>query len=251
MTDVSIAAIDRLDLAFAPRAWPFADVRRGEIEAYFATLSRANPTLFNGNVLVMYEHELAGSVLRGRYLQTDYASFIAWRDWRSPDRSVHNCFALGALRGSDGAFLLGVMASHTSNPGRIYFPGGTPDPSDIVDGSVDLEHSVRRELHEETGLRAEQFAMAPGWTLVMDGPYFALIKLLQADSPAEVLRRRVLRNLADQQRPELADLHVVRSAVDLTSMVPRFAAGFLHHFWAREAASGAAERPASYRRVER
>jgi len=241
MTDVSVVAVDRLDLAFAPRPWPFADARRAEIDTHFAALSQANPTLFNGKVLVMYEHELDGAVLRGRYLQTDYASFIAWRDWGNPDRSVHNCFALAALRGSDGAFLLGVMASHTSNPGRIYFPGGTPDPSDIIEGRVDLENSVQRELHEETGLHAEEFAVAPGWTLVMDGPRLALIKLLQTDVPAEALRQRVLRNLADQQRPELADMYIVRSAADLTAMVPMFAAGFLHHFWAREAARFASE----------
>ena len=88
----------------------------------------------------------AGGVLRGQYLETDFASFIAWRDWDFPDATVKNCFALGALRGSDGAFLLGVMGPHTMNAGRIYFPGGTPDPSDIAEGKVDLEGSVRRLL---------------------------------------------------------------------------------------------------------
>jgi hypothetical protein len=45
---------------------------------------------------------------------------------------------MAALRGADGAFLLGEMAPHTTNGGQIYFLAGTPDPSDVFDGKVDL-----------------------------------------------------------------------------------------------------------------
>ena len=65
---------------------------------------------------------------------------------------------------ADGAFLLGVMGPHTINAGRIYFPCGTPDRSDIVGGKVDLDLSVRRELKEETGLDVAEFTAEPGWT---------------------------------------------------------------------------------------
>src|SRR6185437_10809640 len=117
-----------------PRSWPFAVERRAEIDAHFAMLRRDKPALFNGRVLVQHSHEIAGAALRGEYLETDFASFIAWRDWGFPDTTMRNCFGLGALRGSDGGFLLGVMGAHTANAGRIYFPGGTPDPSDVFDG---------------------------------------------------------------------------------------------------------------------
>src|SRR6266576_268539 len=84
--------------------------------------------------------------------EVDFASFIAWRDWGFPDKSVRNCFPMAALRSSDGAFLLGVMGSHTATAGQIYFPAGTPDPNDINGNTVDLERGVIRELIEETGL---------------------------------------------------------------------------------------------------
>src|SRR4029079_16722885 len=122
--------------------WDFAEKRRREIDMHFAALQQANPALWNGNVLLLHRSELSARVFRGAYLETDFASFITWRDWDWPDRAVNNCFGLGARRGSDGAFLLGVMGPHTANAGKIYFPGGTPDPRDVVDGSVDLNLSI-------------------------------------------------------------------------------------------------------------
>jgi hypothetical protein len=124
-------AIDRLELGIAPHRWPFAEARRAEIDAHFAVRRRAVPDLWNGRVLLMNDVAVAGGVVRGTFFETGFADFIAWRDWGFPDRSVVNCFAMAALRASDGAYLLGVMSTFTANPGRIYFPAGTPDPSDI------------------------------------------------------------------------------------------------------------------------
>ena len=74
-----------------------------------------------------------------------------------------NCFAAPVLRSADGAYLLGVMGAHTANAGQIYFPCGTPEPGDVVDGRVDLEHSARHELKDETGLDFEDLEPEAGW----------------------------------------------------------------------------------------
>ena len=95
---VEVLAVERLDLRFAPRPWPFADDRRPEIDAHFAALRRDKPALWNGRVLLMHDHALTDGCLTGAYLETDFASFIAWRDWGFPDRSMRNCFGLAALR---------------------------------------------------------------------------------------------------------------------------------------------------------
>jgi 8-oxo-dGTP pyrophosphatase MutT (NUDIX family) len=65
------------------------------------------------------------------------------------------------------------MAPHTVNGGQIYFPAGTPDPSDVVGGKVDLDASARRELFEETGVRAEETVVASTWTVVFAGSRIA------------------------------------------------------------------------------
>jgi 8-oxo-dGTP pyrophosphatase MutT (NUDIX family) len=175
---------------------------------------------------------LADGVLRGSFLATDYASFLAWRDWDFPDTSMRNCFALAAVRGADGGFLLGVMNAHTANAGHIYFPGGTPDPDDVVDGRVDLAVSICRELKEEAGLDTAEFSAEPGWYAVIGGARIALIKILRAKDGAETLRDRILAHLSGEPQPELADIRVVRGPDDLDPMMPAFVSAFLHHIWA-------------------
>ena len=95
-----------------------------------------------------------------------------------------NCFAMGALRGNDGGFVLGEMAPHTANAGKIYFPAGTPDPTDVTSGTVDLVGSVMREVFEETGLTSADFVPEPGWVTVLAGPRIAHMKVLTAPVPA-------------------------------------------------------------------
>jgi len=229
-------AIARLELGVAPYAWPFARARRGEIDAHFATLRRSKPGLWNGRVLLMKDATVGGGVLRGTFFETGFADFMAWHDWGFPDPAVRNCFAMGALQGSDGAYLLGVMSTFTANAGRIYFPAGTPDPSDIRGDTVDLLGSVLRELAEETGLETGQFSPAPDWTAVVAGPRLALMKAIKANRPAEELRREVLAHLAGEARPELADVRVVRSADDFDPAMPDFVTAYLSHVWRREGA---------------
>ena len=128
----SVVHIDRLELTVAPKPWAFADERRAEIDAYFAALQREKPAIWNGRVLLLHHQVVSDGVFRGAYLETDYASFAAWRHWGRPAAAVHDCFGAAAIAAADGAFLLGVMGAHTVNAGRIYFPCGTPDPDDIV-----------------------------------------------------------------------------------------------------------------------
>ena len=142
MDDIPIIPLTRLDLRFEPGAWPFAVERRAEIDAHFAKLRAEKPEMWNGRVLLLRRGEIADGVLAGAYLETDFASFIAWRDWGFPDTTIRNCFPMAALRSADGAFLLGEMGPHTATAGQIYFPAGTPDPNDIVGETVDLERGV-------------------------------------------------------------------------------------------------------------
>lgn len=225
--DPIVFAVDRLELSFAPKPWAFAAERRAEIEAHFEALKRDKPALWNGRVLLLHHQAVADGVFRGAYLETDYASFSAWRDWGRPQAAVRDCFGAAAVMSADGAFLLGEMGPHTFNAGNVYFPCGTPDPQDIVDGKVDLDGSVRRELKEETELEAAELEAAPGWTTVVDGSLIAQIKLLRSAEEAVPLRARMLAHLARERQPELSDIRIVRGTADFDTTMPPFVTAFL------------------------
>jgi hypothetical protein len=231
MTDARVVRIERLDMAFVPRPWPFAQSRRAEIDAHFAKRQAARPSLWNGEVLMLYQHAVEGAVFRGSFLKTDYASFMSWIDWGFPDAGVYDSFSQGALRSADGAFLLGVMGPHTANAGKVYFPAGTPDPSDVKGSAVDLAASVWREVEEETGLTTADLDAEPGWHTVFAGPQIAHLKIMQAREDAITLRARILEFLARQDSPELSDIRIVRSLADLESTMLPFVVGFLREQW--------------------
>jgi 8-oxo-dGTP pyrophosphatase MutT (NUDIX family) len=222
-----IHCVTALELTLQKRPWPFAEQRRAEIDAHFAAQQRAKPALWNGRVLLGRDPVFAGERLSANYFETDFASFLAWRDWGFPDGEIFNGFGMGALLASDGAFLVGEMGQHTANPGRIYFPSGTPDLDDIRGDSVDIAGSVMRELAEETGLTSADCRADAQWHCVYTGPALAMMQILRVDMPGEALRARIEGNLARQSEPELAAIHLVRRRADLNAAMPRFVTAFL------------------------
>jgi 8-oxo-dGTP pyrophosphatase MutT (NUDIX family) len=229
----SLYHVDRLELTFAPKPWAFAIERRAEIDAFFDSLKREKPTIWNGRVLLLHHQVVSNGVFRGAYLETDYASYAAWRQWGRPAAAVHDCFSAAAIETVDGAFMLGIMSAHTFGAGFIYFPCGTPDPDDIIDGKVDLEFSVRRELKEETGLDVAEFSAEPGWKMIVDGALIAQIKVFRSRQDADTLRVRMLAHLARERQPEFADIRIVRGEADFTSAMPGFVTAFLAPRFAR------------------
>ena len=222
-----IHRITSLELSVQPWSWPFAETGRAEITAHFAELRREKPKMWNGRVLMGRHPAFDGDRLIASYFETDFASFLAWRDWGFPDKDVFNGFGMGALRCADGAFVLGEMGQHTSTAGRIYFPSGTPDLDDVRDGAVDIAGSVAREMEEETGLVPGDYRSEPDWHCIYTGHAMAMIRLLHVDMTGDALRARIEANLALQQLPELSAIHLVRGTRDLTAAMPAFVTTFL------------------------
>jgi hypothetical protein len=115
----SITITDTLDLNLSDWTWSIAEQNRAAIEKYFASLRVAKPSLWNGRVLLLHAYSISSRTFRGSLFETDFASLQAWRDGVVSDPMVKNCLAMAAIKSADGAFLLGVMADHTANAGKI------------------------------------------------------------------------------------------------------------------------------------
>jgi 8-oxo-dGTP pyrophosphatase MutT (NUDIX family) len=227
MTPPTIHRVTELDLTLRRQPWTFADRKRVEIDAHFSRNLAEKPKLWDGRILLARNPRFGGNRFSADYFETGFASFLAWRDWGFPDHEVFNGFGMGALRCADGAFVLGEMADHTANGGRIYFPAGTPDLDDIVGASVDIAGSVAREVEEETGLTPADYRAAEHWDCVMTRTSVAMMRTLHVALSGEALRAKIEANLARQTSPELSAIHLVRHAGDITPAMPAFVAAFL------------------------
>lgn len=196
--------------------WPYAREHEEAIAEAWANAIAANPALFDGEVLVIAESRVDGERFEALYRPVRFSQFLHYMRHGAPDGRSRNGFALAGLESADGALVMGVMGGHTANAGKIYFPGGTPDLSDIVEGRVDLDGSVRRELAEETGLAADEVMFEPGFWMAEDDKRCIFVKVVRSPLAADDLKRTILDRLARQVEPELADIHIVRSASDLS-----------------------------------
>jgi 8-oxo-dGTP pyrophosphatase MutT (NUDIX family) len=223
-----IETVDAIDIHVERYDWPFARERARDIDAHWLELRAARPHLFNGRVFLFRDLQIKYTRLTGACFEVDFKAFIAQRDFGFPDKRVFNCFAQGALRAPDGAFLLGEMGAHTANAGRIYFPAGTPEPSDTSDGRVDLDGSVMRELTEETGLGAEDIAPEPGWSVVFDRQMVACLKPMRLTVDRATALARIADHIAREKHPELARVHVAASRGDMDAeRMPLFIQAYL------------------------
>ena len=219
MSGIAIEPVDDLDCTVIDYDWPFARERAADIQANWDRQIAAGRKLWNGRVLLSRDARVETRdgcrIFTADHFETDFAAFLAFRDFGFPDPRVKNCFAMAALRAADGPFLLARMGVHTANPGRIYFAAGTPDPGDIRGRTLDLAGSVLRELAEETGLTEANVMQSPGYTLVRDEGRIACMREVRTRENCDMIVERVARFVAAESDPEIDGLVPVRDARDL------------------------------------
>jgi len=140
-----------LDLAFAPRR---CRLRTSGARRSTRISPRGSARRRSGMAACWWRtiRSSPGRALR-QLLRDRFASYLAWRDWGFPDPDVFSAPVIGALRCSDGAFILGEMSGHTANAGRIYFPAGNARSRRYPRWRGPISPAtIAREVEEETGL---------------------------------------------------------------------------------------------------
>jgi 8-oxo-dGTP pyrophosphatase MutT (NUDIX family) len=224
-----------IDAKVEPQRWDFAEERKAEIDALWEKQIAKRPRMFNGIVLLQHRWRIEDGIYHARYAPVNYASFTAWITLGKPGAPRRNGFAMGALRASDGAFLLGEMGIHTFNAGKIYFPAGTPDMDDVLpDQTLDLAGSLVREITEETGLRPNEFSVSEDWAVISDDYRAAFLRPVQVHMSADEARSLILSRLVTETDGELSDIRIIRSLADLNEpKLPEFARTYMADAFAR------------------
>lgn len=232
MSEPEIVFVDALECPVEQYDWPFAREHADKIEAHWQKEFATRGGLWNGRILMCRDANVVQrderKLFSAKFFETNFSALVACRDWNFPDPTIRNCFAMAALRAADGPFLLVKMGGHTANPGRVYFPAGTPDSDDIVGHRLDLDASVMRELTEETGLSADDVEEIPGYTLVFSGGRIACLKEMRTHMRAADAIARVAEFLRGETDPEIDALVAVAAKADLDpDHMPDFIQAFL------------------------
>lgn len=226
-----VETISTLDLKIGKKTWDFAQCERRRIDDHWQAIAARNPRLWNGEVLICTSAAVDEQLLTARFAVTDYASFVAWRDWGWPDRSVANCFGAPAIFSSDGALVFGVMAAHTLNAGLAYPPSGSLEPRDVrAGGTVDVLGSLAAELHEEAGLDATA-AEQGGMMAIFDGQRLAIVQELRFSMPFSAMEAGFRTHTAVERAPELSHLEAIRSVSQIDSRMPGFAQEIVRYYF--------------------
>jgi hypothetical protein len=210
-----IIPIAGTDIRLLPGAWPLPDALRAGVGACWNRLLTANPHLWDGRIIGVSTPVVdAEGILRAEAREDAYSAFLTWREAGFPDIGMHNLFGSALIVSSDGALIYGVMGAETANAGRVYPPGGSLEPRDVLpDGRVDVAGCTDLELDEETGLSAQD-ARKGMLVAVFDGPRISLGQMYHFDETADRLIARIRANLDLQDHRELADVVAVRNGTD-------------------------------------
>lgn len=210
---------------------PFMEGRRAEIDAYWDKVTAPNDRLWNGEFFLFSDVEILDGTLSARGHKTDFATFLYWRD-NGQDRALAHVTGTTFPHFADGSLLTIKMAQHTANPGRIYFPAGSFDASDIVDGKFDPIINARRELKEEIGLELQASWLSGPLLVSQYKNAFHICQAARLPVTFEQLEKSWQEHRANGGDDEIEKLHAICHPDDIPLEMPAYAAALCRHHFA-------------------
>jgi ADP-ribose pyrophosphatase YjhB (NUDIX family) len=203
--------IDRLDLRMADGPHPFYTANRAQIEANWIVESAANPHLFNGQMVLQQALSFDGGVIHGIAHAIPYSALLWWR--RQPEaKDALHLFGFAVPVSSDGAIIAIRMSERTASPGRVYCAAGSLDLSDVVDGKLDIDANMHREVREETGLDLATAQADPCFHAGIDRTGIVVFRFYRFAMTAEEMVAHIEAHMLREREPEIAGAVTIRSA---------------------------------------
>lgn len=234
-----VVKVETCELRVGRERWPWAVAKADAIALSWQLQQIRNPSYFNGGIQILTRYRIEDGAFKGTFAATDFASFLHWRGERYPDDSVRDCFGCAILRSAEGHLLLGRQATGNLNADRAYCPGGFIDPVDVLDGVIDIDGSVTREIAEETGLDVSALKRTPGYLIIAADASIAIGIEYLSELFSEQLRAQITRHIERQATPELAGAVIVRETPDVRTLkTTGYVTPLVEYLFGREYPSG-------------
>jgi 8-oxo-dGTP pyrophosphatase MutT (NUDIX family) len=219
LPDDRIFPIREVDVRLLDEPSPFEVANCEAIARNWAREIAANPTLFDGKVVLLASLAYRDGKVSGRCHAVSYAAFMYWR--RNGDISAAgHCFAHAMLVSADNALVAVRMGPHTVNAGQVYFAAGSFEPGDFRNGQVDLHYNMAREVAEETGLDLSEAGRAAAFLGYSAANRTALFRRYDLPYEADDIAGRIRAFVAAEAEPEITEPVIIRNAVDLPDGLP-------------------------------
>ncbi|WP_321384308.1 NUDIX hydrolase [Rhizobium sp.] len=207
--------VNHVELAVRDGDHPFhlANVEAAKVNWTLA--KEAKPALFDGQMALFHRLGLSDGQVVGDCHMIPYSTYLLWRQQADPESGYH-LFCFPVLFSSDGALIAVEMGAQTANAGLVYCAAGSLDQSDIVDGYLDIEGNMRREVKEETGLSLEDAAVDPQLRGFRRGRIVTLFRRFYLPMTADEVFEKIEAHMVVDHEQEIARPVALRSSVSDT-----------------------------------
>ncbi|EHK56027.1 hypothetical protein [Allomesorhizobium alhagi] len=209
-----IVPVEVVDVRLDPEPHPFEVANAAAIEENWRVETQANPSLFDGTVVLLSRLAYDGGRFEGRCHAVRYATFMHWRRERTNTAAGH-VFAHAMLVSRDNALVAIRMATNTVNAGRVYFAAGSFEPVDFADGAADVDFNMIREVAEETGLDISSVPRGERYYALSTERGTVLFRRYFLEENADEIARRIEAFVAGEMDPEISGPVIIRCADDL------------------------------------
>ncbi len=203
-------------MTVAPHRWAFAEAHQAEIAAHWDAQTAANPSYFNGTVLMLSGYRLENDAFVATAFATEFRNYLYWRRLGFPPADAIDGFGSAVIRAADGSVLLARQRSGQMNAGLFYLPGGFIDNRDVgADGCIDIAASVSREVVEETGLQLGEFEVQAGFVVTRLGAQLSIGVMFRSSLDRAALEQKVQRHIDSDPHGELEAVRFVSTLAEL------------------------------------
>ena len=196
---------------------------KGRIDAQWQRRVAENARLFDGDVVLATRLMIDGGRLEGVCRPIRYAGLLYFLGLTESDAAAtgyYHIYCWAAVISGDGKAIMGRMAAHTANAGRIFFPSGSLEAADFPGGVAGIDGNMARELREETGLLLGDAVADPHYLLARGGRTAALMRVYRFRQSAAELVQTASEFIAAGKDDELDAVFAFRPGETHPAMSP-------------------------------